>query len=604
MTYTQSMNKFTSLFGLVLLLVANYSFAQNTDLELTATLTSEAPLIYDIYSIDYTLTNTGDAIATGIEVNVPLPSGTVYQGGSEFSLTAGDFFPSFLPDIPNSWSIDQLAAGESVTLSTNFFLLTSNPVFHYAEVISVNETDLDSTPDNGNNPTVEEDDEAIIILPLPDNPDCTISLEISALDCNDAGTSDQALDDTFTYSLTATGEDTGDSFTLLINGENPTTQTYDTPINFDGGLIAEADSIIFTIVDNSNAMCTATATLAPPRHCSADVQIEGIDLELTLEAVNPQVLVFQSSIFLLTITNAGTEIATGVNVFFPMDLDNDIVFTEAEYPVPSKGFYNPFEDDIWYIDTLLPGEKATITADLFFLTKPFLYAEAINLDGEDGDSEVANGDGMTAREDDEVVFGNEIGTNCNIVIAVTNKVCYDGGMPFETDDDLFVFSFVAYGESSSETYHIIEPAGYPFEISYGAEGQSLGVLPIVDGSVTLTLQDRSNEACTTSIEIEPTAPCSGGGLITPDGEQVYLEINDATLFPTAVKDIFTVGLNTDSPAVSVQIINMQGQIVYHSNWLTVKGLQQKEIAVSHLVSGSYFVQITGTDWNRTLRFVK
>lgn len=597
------MNKFTSLFGLVFLFVVNLSVAQDTDLELTAILTTSSPFIYDTYSIDYTLTNMGDGIATGIVVNVPLPNGTVYQGGSEFTLTGGHFFPSFLPDIANGWSVDQLAAGESVTLTANFFLLTSNPVFHYVEVIAANEIDTDSTPDNGTNPTVSEDDEAIIILPLPENPDCAITLEISTLACDDAGTTDMAEDDTFTYSLTATGEDTGDSFTLSMDGDNATTQTYDTAINFDGGLISKGDTVVFTITDNSNSMCTATTTVTAPRPCSADVELEGIDLELTLEAVNPEVLVFQSSIFLLTIENTGTEMATGVNAFFPLDLD-EIVFTEAEYPVASKGSYNPFEDDIWYIDTLLAGEKATISADLFFLVKPFLYAEVINLDGEDVDSEVANGNGMTAREDDEVVFGNEVGANCNIVVAVTNKICYDGGDPLSNDDDVFVFSFVAYGESSSETYRIVEPAGYPFEIAYAAEGQSLGALPVADGTVTLTLQDRGNEACTTTIEVEPPLSCSGFGLDAPQDGQLYVAMNDATLFPTTVKEVFTLVTNTSLTPLNIQIFNNQGQLQYADNWLNTNGLQQQEINVSSLAQGSYFVRVAGKDWNKTLRFVK
>ncbi|MFK7934295.1 MAG: T9SS type A sorting domain-containing protein [Saprospiraceae bacterium] len=597
------MNKFTSLFGLVFILLANFTFAQNTDLELTATLTSTSPKIYDTYSIDLVLTNKSDVAATDIVVNVPLPEGTVFQGGNEFTATTGIFFPSFLPEINNAWSLVELAAGESATLSLNYFLLTSDPIYHFAEVTALNETDEDSTPDNGNSPLVQEDDETVIELPLPQNVNCAIELTVNSLDCSDAGTSDLREDDVFTYTISATGEDTGSGFTLVAAGETVGVYEYDTEITLAGGLISEADSIELQIIDNSNRNCTATALVLPPRPCSADAPAEGVDLELMIEATNPEVLVFQSSIFLLTLNNVGTDTAKGVNVRFPMDLENDIVFVDAEFPVVSQGNYNPFGDDIWYVGTIPPGGTATVSADLYFLTKPFLYAEVVNLDSDDIDSRVANGNGISVNEDDEVVFGDQIGANCNIIVTVTDKICYDMGTTTPMDD-LFIFSFTAYGENSSDTYRVIEPEGFPFEIAYGSEGQSLGTRLIADGAITLTVQDRANETCKTTVEIQPPAPCSAENIDFLSTTNSGLENGEARLFPTQVSERLTVEINTISSDLTMQIFNVQGQLVKSRNWQTTDGFNQQEINVNELPAGSYFVQLNSVDGQQTLRFVK
>ncbi len=127
------------------------------DLELTSALSVDAPDIYSNYSVVYTLVNNGTEDATGIEVSFIEPDGTVYRGSNPFSISRGD-----MSSYNNLYTLDELPAGETAVIELNYFSLTDSPINHYAEVIAMNEDDLDSTPNNGTPLTVNEDDETAI----------------------------------------------------------------------------------------------------------------------------------------------------------------------------------------------------------------------------------------------------------------------------------------------------------------------------------------------------------------------------------------------------------------------------------------------------------
>ena len=111
---------------------------------------------YTTYSNDLLLSNTGTATAHDIVVSFRRPAGTVYQGGNEFTATAGSFDPYGAQE----WRIDSVRAGETVSLSAHLFLLTQVPGVTYAQVLAQAEPDADSTPGNGTPPVANEDDEA------------------------------------------------------------------------------------------------------------------------------------------------------------------------------------------------------------------------------------------------------------------------------------------------------------------------------------------------------------------------------------------------------------------------------------------------------------
>ena len=132
------------------------SMVNDIDLELTLTISPPDPNIYETTSLTLTLNNTGASNATGIAVSFPKPNGTVYEGGNEWAASDGIFSPFGNEE----WVLANLPAGNSVTLTVNYFMLTALPTSVYAQVVAANETDADSTPDNGTPPSANEDDEA------------------------------------------------------------------------------------------------------------------------------------------------------------------------------------------------------------------------------------------------------------------------------------------------------------------------------------------------------------------------------------------------------------------------------------------------------------
>lgn len=143
----------------------------DVDLALTLATDNNEPNIYSTFIVTATLTNTGTSTASNIIVDFPLPDGVVFVGGSESNASQGSY------DLNNSreWMVGSLTAGSSATLELNFFLLTSDPVTSWCEVLSASGDDVDSTPNNGACCVVNEDDEAALTVPQAGPVDQTIT---------------------------------------------------------------------------------------------------------------------------------------------------------------------------------------------------------------------------------------------------------------------------------------------------------------------------------------------------------------------------------------------------------------------------------------------
>ncbi len=140
-------------------IVANCT-PQGVDLQMTMLATNPSPGIYTSFPVKLTITNSGGQAATGVSVHFPKPVGVVYVGGNEFTASKGAF-NAFGNE---QWYIGNLAAGESATLTVNYFLLTSNALKPFAQVVACNEPDPDSTPNNGASPNPAEDDETVVVI--------------------------------------------------------------------------------------------------------------------------------------------------------------------------------------------------------------------------------------------------------------------------------------------------------------------------------------------------------------------------------------------------------------------------------------------------------
>ena len=143
------------------------------DLWLTLEQLTANPAQWSNYSVKATLRNVGPLTATGVKVKFPKPTGVVYQGGNEYSSSPGIFTP-FGDEV---WTVGNLPANGTASLTVNYFLLNTSAPVAYAQVTAHNETDSDSQPNNGTPPTPVQDDEAATTGgggPTP-QPDLTIA---------------------------------------------------------------------------------------------------------------------------------------------------------------------------------------------------------------------------------------------------------------------------------------------------------------------------------------------------------------------------------------------------------------------------------------------
>jgi len=131
---------------------------EGADLNLDLVLSNENADIFTFYDATFALVNEGQEKATNIVVDVPTPDGVVYRGGLEFETDSGTFSPYG----DQKWRVLELEPGEEVFLTINYFTLQALVSPNYAQVIQMDQNDVDSTPGNGACCVANEDDEVVV----------------------------------------------------------------------------------------------------------------------------------------------------------------------------------------------------------------------------------------------------------------------------------------------------------------------------------------------------------------------------------------------------------------------------------------------------------
>ena len=130
----------------------------------------------------------------------------------------------------------------------------------------------------------------------------------------------------------------------------------------------------------------------------------GIDLELDIQSSTNNQVPFETIVFTVTITNAGSVPASGVIVHAPKP-DGGVYTGGNEYS-SSQGTFNPYGDQMWNVGTLAAGASATLDVNFYVLqSNPPLtaYAQVTAANENDQDSTPGNGTPPTPNEDDEAV---------------------------------------------------------------------------------------------------------------------------------------------------------------------------------------------------------
>ncbi|MEL6719382.1 MAG: CHRD domain-containing protein, partial [Bacteroidota bacterium] len=130
---------------------------QNIDLELSISTPNDT---YDIFTkIPYQIvvTNTGTQDATNVRIFAGRPEGIVHTSAT----TTNGIYRLVI----ERWDIDLLPAGQSDTLDLTLFTLVGGvEVTNFVQVITLDQVDVDSEPNNNATGTPEEDDEAAVTV--------------------------------------------------------------------------------------------------------------------------------------------------------------------------------------------------------------------------------------------------------------------------------------------------------------------------------------------------------------------------------------------------------------------------------------------------------
>ena len=143
-------------------------------------------------------------------------------------------------------------------------------------------------------------------------PTCSINAPTVTSTCNNNGTPSNASDDKFTYKITATGSNVGATYSIS-GGDTYANRSYGTEHTSTNSFPISGGNLALTLTDDTTASCTlSNITVTAPATCSSSQP--ATDLSLTKTVDKNVVRKGDTLVYTITVTNAGPDAATGVEV--------------------------------------------------------------------------------------------------------------------------------------------------------------------------------------------------------------------------------------------------------------------------------------------------
>ncbi|WP_430451466.1 DUF11 domain-containing protein [Rhodopirellula europaea] len=481
------------------------------DLSLEKTVDNPAPNVGDRVAFTITLTNDGETAttrdtATNIVVRDLLPAGMTYESNS---LSDGSYDSD-----TGEWTIDSLADDATATLTLFAIVDQVGTQTNTAEVASVDQDDIDSTPDNN---VAAEDDQASASITTP-----VIDLSLTQT----ASPQRPAINGEVTFTLTLRNDGPDDATGIIVRDSLPDGYTFTSSspagaFNSASGLWTVGDlasgeettlELTGTIGDVETLENRAEVIAADQADqdsvpdsglddgeddtAAAIVMLASADLSLTKTVDNASPNFGDAVTFTITVRNSGPDPATGIRVrdFLPdgMNLTDQTT---------SDGTYSAVTE-IWMIDEIASGQTATLTltANVNSESLQTNVAEIMASDQRDPDSTPGNGDADPA-EDDRA----SVDVQAQLIDLALSKTV--DGTRFDLDDPVeFELTVSNTGPTTATNVEIADslPAGLIFVSSSTDDGGynpqsgtwSIPSIPSNE-SVTLTLNASVNQDAVT-----------------------------------------------------------------------------------------------------------
>ena len=355
---------------------------------------------------------------------------------------------------------------------------------------------------------------------------------------------------------------------------------------------------------------------------------DGVDVELSISAPS-EFTVFESFTYTLTLTNNGSETATGIEI--EADIPENTALTGIN---ASKGEYGPFFQR-WNVETLAPGETATLEISVFPLLEGVAitnFVEVIAMNEDDVDSTPGNGNDPTPVEDDEAVAvvqpdfvrpsgGITADLELSIHVEEDNYTIYED----------FTYNITLVNDGPDVASNIIVSLPFPEGMVYSGSNTDFGrygfifqqweiptlapgetatldltLFPLVENTI-LTLYGQVDEVDQDDPDSTPgngVAPVvneddeavmgnssSGSEAFTVNpAERSNLSVNTAKLYPVpAINDLNLEFESLSNYSTEVRIMDMKGQNVLNIPTNFVKGFNRLNIDISALTNGKYYL---------------
>ena len=384
------------------------------------------PLVGSDITFQITVTNDGPNDATGVEVTDLLPSGYDFV---LFSSTSGTY-----DETTGLWNIGSIANGESETLLIDVLVNASGDYLNIAEVTASDVLDVDSTPDNDDGDQSEDDEDSAIVTPVDAMAD--LSLIKTVVD----GDTMPLVGTEITFEITVTNDGPQDATGVAVTDLLPsgydfvlfssTSGTYDETTGlWNIGSIAngESETLLIDVLVNASgdylniAEVTASDVLdvdSTPDNDDGDQSEDDedsaivtpvdamADLSLAKTVVDNDIMpnVGDEITFQITVTNAGPDAATGVEVVDLLPAGFDFILFSA-----TSGVYNEVTG-LWTIGTIPSGGSQTLFIDVLVNAPTgtsgeyFNSAQVTASDVMDPNSDPNNDDGDQSEDDEDGIL--------------------------------------------------------------------------------------------------------------------------------------------------------------------------------------------------------
>ncbi|NAS32510.1 DUF11 domain-containing protein [Flavobacteriaceae bacterium R38] len=380
------------------------------DLSLTKGVDNQTPDVATNVTFTITVTNDGPSDATGVVVTDQLPSGYSYVSDD----AAGGY-----NETNGIWNIGNLASGASITINIVALVNTTGDYTNVAEITSLDQTDIDSTP--GNNLIAEDDqDEATTI------PRALVDLSVTKV----ANTLTPDVGGQIQFTVTVINDGPSDATNVVVTdllasgyafvNAVPSVGTYE-PLNGSWTIGNLANGVTQNIVITANVLAngiyTNTAELTDLTEFDVDSEpANNDDTEDDQETINPTPVLVSDLSLVKTVNNTTPQV--GETVEFTINVTNDgpsdvsgVVVTDqlpSGYTFISNtataGDYDA-TTGIWNLNGVLPN-GTTETLRITVLVNPtgdYTNTAEITASGNnDPDSTPGNNDPLEDDQDDAI----------------------------------------------------------------------------------------------------------------------------------------------------------------------------------------------------------